>query len=188
MRIAPFRNRESEMRIWLGTAMAGATLALAACGSGADDTANGNAATAAANTASVAAEPIVGLWTGDAPVDFSGEGLRTRTTDERIRYAADGSFRYLARLIIFGPELPSEGLGFAVDGTGRWRRQGDQLTRDYGAVSVTPEHEDGELRRLSTQLGQEMVDEPATVSTVDRLEGNQLTLTTDDRAQNFTRR
>lgn len=178
------------MRIWLGTAIAGTTLLLlAACGSGAENAASGNATVAAgANAAPPAAEPIVGMWTGDSPVEFSGEGLRTRTSDERIRYAPDGSFRYLARLIIFGPELPSEGLGFAIDGNGRWQRQGDQLTRDYGAVTVTPEHEDGELRRLSTQLGREMVDEPATVSRIDRLEGNQLTLTTDDKAQSYTRR
>lgn len=176
------------MRIWIGTALS--ALALTACGGAADDAATGNAADALAGVqaAGTAAEPLVGLWTGDAPVDFSGEGLRTRTSDERIRFDEDGSFRYLARLIIYGPDLPSEGLGFAIDGNGRWQRQGNQLTRDYSAVSVTPEHEDGELRRLSTQLGEEMAAEPAIVSRIDQVDGGRLTLTTDGEAQSLTRR
>lgn len=167
-------------------AAAAALILLPACGSREDDAPA--AETATASSTQPVADPLVGRWTSDAPAEFVGEGLRTRMADGRTDYRPDGSFAYAGRLTVFGERLPSDGMSFAVTADGRWQRQGDRLTEDYTAVRVVPEHEDGELRRLADQLGREMVEEPATVSRVETLEGGRMTLSTEGRSQSYTRR
>lgn len=163
--------------------MATMTLALAACQKPAGDTAN-----AAAEAPSRAGD-LIGTWTTDAPVDFSGEGLRTRMSGGTTRYGADNKFAYAGRLTIFGDKLPVEGLAFQVKGQGDWTRNGNQLTEDYTAVTITPEAGNRQLDKLAHQMADEMVAEAPTQSRIVELSDSRLELNDEssDRHSSYSR-
>lgn len=122
------------------------------------------------------AATLIGTWTTDAPASFSGEGLRTKMSDGRTRYASDNRFAYRGRLTIFGARIPPDGLSFQVAGTGDWRRTGNRLSEDFTDVRVTSENDDRELDRLAGELAAEIRDQPATLSHILTLNARHLEL------------
>lgn len=83
--------------------------------------------------------PLVGSWAADAPVRLAGEDVRTETSEARVQYRPDGSFRYRARLSMAGGKMPAEGLFFRLDATGRWQLADAVLTERFVTVAVEPE-------------------------------------------------
>lgn len=158
-------------------------LALAACQKPAGD-AQGDAAQPSGR-----AGDLVGTWTTDAPVDFSGEGLRTQMVGGKTVYAADRKFTYSGRLTIFGNKLPVDGLNFQVAGEGDWTRDGNQLTEDYTRVTITPEAGNPTLARLARQMADEMVAEAPTRSRIVELSDSRMELSDEasDRRTSYSR-
>lgn len=108
---------------------------------------------AGARTASL----LIGHWSAEAPVRLAGEEVRTETSQARVEYRPDGSFRYQARLSMAGGKMPAEGLSFRLDATGRWRVADGVLTERFEAVSVDPEEKkQGNLNLIAEALADEM--------------------------------
>lgn len=132
---------------------------------------------------------LVGTWSTDGSVDFSGEGLRTSMANGRTVYHPDRTFDYSGHLTIFGNALPTQGLSFAVTGKGRWQHEGTHLSEDYTTVAIKSEGGGAAIDRLAAQLSKEMQDQPATESTVVELTSGRLQLRDDvtERTTTFTR-
>ena len=133
---------------------------------------------------------LVGTWTTDQPVRFSGEGLRTETSQGRTAYAPDRRFDYSGRLTIYGEKLPAGGVSFRIAAKGDWRRERDRLTEDFTQVSLTSEVPNADLDRLADQLEAEMEAAAPSVSDIVALNQRALKLRdrSDGRETTYTRR
>ena len=133
---------------------------------------------------------IVGTWTTDQPVTFSGEGLRTETSEGRTAYGPDRHFDYSGRLTIYGEKLPAGGVSFRIAAKGDWKRERNLLSEDFTDVTLSSEVPNPALDRLADQLEGEMAAAPASVSEILALDETALKLRdrSDGRVTTYTRR
>lgn len=114
-----------------------------------------------------APSPIVGSWVGAAPVVYRGADVRTETRDSRVEYRADGSFRYAARMTVFGDRLPRRGLAFAIEGSGRWQLSDGELVERFTAAQVSPvDDASPSLELVAQAMSDEATARPPTRSAV----------------------
>ena len=120
-----------------------------------------------AEPAQAQAEPkLTGTWASETPATFSGEGLRTETTEGRTTYRPDGSFAYTGRLTIYGEKLPAGGIPFRLEADGKWQKRGRLLAEDFTQVRVTPEVPNQPIAALAKQLGEEIAAQPPSQSDI----------------------
>lgn len=131
--------------------------------------------------------PLVGSWTADGPVRLIGEDVRTETGEAQVEYRPDGSFHYRARLSMAGGKMPTEGLSFRLEATGRWQLAEAVLTERFEAVIVEPEEKgQANLNLIAEALGDEMKAEEPSRAEVVELTRDRLVLRERESAQVVT--